>query len=51
MTVDYAILLPDELAGREISPDDYAHDWEAGRRKMANWPSHMAEIVHANNAT
>ena len=24
---------PDEWAGREIAPDDYAHDWEAGRRQ------------------
>ena len=24
---------------------------EAGRRKKANWPSHLAEIVHAYNAT
>ena len=24
---------PDEWAGREIAPDDYTHDWEAGRRQ------------------
>ena len=27
------------------------HDWEAGRRQKADWPSHLAEIVHAYNAT
>ena len=33
MTVDYALPPPDKWAGREIAPDDYAHDWEAGRRQ------------------
>ena len=33
MTVDHALPPPDEWAGREIAPDDYAHDWEAGRRQ------------------
>ena len=51
MTADHALLPPDEWAGREITPDDYAHDWEAGRRKKVNWPSHLAEIVHTYNAT
>ena len=51
MTADHALPPPDEWAGREITPDDYAHDWEAGRRKKADWPSHLAEIVHAYNAT
>ena len=27
------------------------HDQEAGRRQKADWPSHLAEIVHAYNAT
>ena len=35
MTVDYALPLPDEQAGRGITPDDYAHDWEAGRRQKS----------------
>ena len=33
MTADYALLPLDEWAGREIAPDDYVHDWEAGRRQ------------------
>ena len=33
MTVDYALPPPDEWAGREITPADYVHDWEPGRRK------------------
>ena len=34
-----------------ITPDDYVHDWEAGRRQKANWPSHLAEIAKTYNAT
>ena len=33
MTADYALPSPDEWDGREVVPDDYAHDWEAGRRQ------------------
>ena len=33
MTGDYALPPPDLWAGREITADDYAHDWEAGRRQ------------------
>ena len=33
MTVDYDLPPPDEQAGREITPDNYVHDWEAGRRQ------------------
>ena len=33
MAVDYALPPPDKWAGREIAPDNYAHDWEAGRRQ------------------
>ena len=33
MTADHALPPPDKWAGREITPDDYAHDWEAGRRQ------------------
>ena len=51
MTVDYALPPPDEWVGREITPDNYAHDWEAGEDKKADWPSHLAEIVHAYNTT
>ena len=32
-TADYALSPPDKWAGREIAPDDYAHDREAGRRQ------------------
>ena len=35
----------------EITPENYAHDQEAGRRQKVNWPSHLAEIVHTYNAT
>ena len=35
MTVDYALPPPDQWAGRKITPDDYAHDWEAGRRQKS----------------
>ena len=51
MTADHALPPPNKWAGREITPDDYAHDWETGRRQKANWPSHLAEIAHAYNAT
>ena len=33
MTVDYALLPPDKWAGREITQDNYTHDWEAGKRQ------------------
>ena len=51
MTADYALPPPGEWAGREITPDDYVHDQEARRRQKADWPSHLAEIAHAYNAT
>ena len=35
MTVDQALPPPDKWAGREIVPDDNAHDWEAGRRQKS----------------
>ena len=35
MTVDHALPPSDEWAGREITPDDYAHDQEAGRRQKS----------------
>ena len=50
-TADHALPSPDEWVGREIAADNYAHDWEAGRRQKANWQSHLAEIVNAYNAT
>ena len=33
MTVDYALPPPDEWACREVAPDNYAHEWEAGKRQ------------------
>ena len=43
---------PDKWAGREITPDNCVHDQKAGRRqRKPNWPSHLAEIAHAYNAT
>ena len=35
MTADHALPPPDEWAGREIAPDDYAHDWETRRRQKS----------------
>ena len=51
MTVDYTLPPPDEWAGREITPDNYAHDWEAGRRQESQVTISFAEIVHAYNST
>ena len=51
MTADHALPPPDKWSGREITPDDYAHDWKLREDKKANWPSHLAEIVHSYNAT
>ena len=47
MTANHALPPPDEWAGREIPPDDYV----LGEDRKANWPSHLAEIVHAYNVT
>ena len=49
--VDHALPPTDEWVCGEIAPDDNVNDQEAGRRQKANWPSHLAEIVHAYNAT
>ena len=35
MTADHALPPPEEWAGTEIAPDDYAHDQEAGRRQKS----------------
>ena len=35
MTVNHAPPPPDEWTGREIAPDDYVHDQEAGRRQKS----------------
>ena len=48
--MDHALPPTDYWAGREIALDDYVHDQEAGRRKKADSPSHLAEIAHAYNA-
>ena len=48
---DHALPPKNYWVGGEITPDDNAHDWKAGRRQKADWPSHLAEIVHAYNAT
>ena len=44
MTADHALPTPDKLAGRKITPNDYVHDWEAGRRKES-------QLANAYNAT
>ena len=51
MTAAHALPPPGKWAGRKIAPDNYAHDQEARRRQKADWPSHLAEIVHAYYAT
>ena len=51
MTADHAPPPQNQWVGREITPKDYANDWEAGRRQKANWSSHLAGIVHTYNAT
>ena len=52
MTVDHTLPPTNYWVGGEITTDDYANDWEAGRRqKKGDWPSHLVEIVHAYNAT
>ena len=33
MTANHTLPPPDKWIGREITPDDYAHDWGAGRRQ------------------
>ena len=33
MTADHALPTPDKWAGKEVTPDDNAHNQEAGRRQ------------------
>ena len=35
MTADFALPPPDKCAGTVIAPDNYVHDWEAGRRQKS----------------
>ena len=35
MTTDHALPPTNEWVDREIAPDDYANDWEAGRRQKS----------------
>ena len=51
MTADHILPHPDEWAGREITPDNMCMIGKLGEEKKADWPSHLAEIVHAYNAT
>ena len=48
---DVAVPPPDEWAGGEVSSNHYADDWKLGEDKKASWPGHLAEILHAYNAT
>ena len=41
----------DEQVGREVSSNYHVDDWEGGEDEKANWPRHLAEIMHAYNAT
>ena len=49
--MDHTLPPPDEWAGGEVTPNHNANDQEAGRRQKADWPGHLAEIVHTYNAT
>ena len=51
MTADHTLPPLDEWAGREIAPDNYVHDQEAGRRQESQLAISLAEIAHAYNAT
>ena len=35
MTVDHILPPLDEPAGRDFTPDNYVHGWEAGRRQKS----------------
>ena len=49
--MNHTLSPPDEWAGGEVSSNHYVDDCKAGRRWKANWPGHLAEIVHSYNAT
>ena len=51
MTADYTLPPPDQWAGRKITQMIMDMIEKLGEDKKANWPSHLAEIVHAYNAT
>ena len=34
-----------------VTPNHNENDQEAGRAQKADWPRHLAEIMHAYNAT
>ena len=50
MTVDHALPPPNLWAGREIAQMIMHMIGKLVEDKKADWPSHLAEIVHAYNA-
>ena len=49
---DHALPPPNLWVSREIAPDDYAHNWEAGRRQKSWLPIPFGwNSAHAYNAT
>ena len=51
MTADHVLPPPGEWAGREIAQTIMCMIRKLGEDKKADWPSHLAEIVHTYNAT
>ena len=51
MTADHALPPPDEQLVERLHQTIMCMIGKLGEDKKADWPSHLAEIVHAYNAT
>ena len=51
MTADYTLPLPDYRLVERLHQIIMHMIGKLGEDKKADWPSHLAEIVHAYNAT